>query len=541
VSAGPHRWARRGLLLLLAAQALVGLFWLARNLGDVPEYNDTLDYIRCSRSLEVPGYRGVAYPLFLAAIDRLVGGEDLEVADEASADEHPGAGRVKQGRADRRLPGNAFVPNPRSRQALVVQLVQLVLVAGSLTYFLRVFVAPLGGSRTHAALGGLLVWLLLADPLVGHLQLAVLTDGLTLSASLVACAALVRLLFGERQRVLHAAALFLSVLLASTLRVEKVWVLAGTLLGSLAFWWLTERRRDASARALSSARALQVACIALAAVLAALAAQRAFRGEGKRLPAYDFILDQRILFPHLVAVYPELPAEFRAAMSEDEARAHDEDVVFAWRGIEGVGGGDPELRRSLLESAARVVLRERWPWIVMDVFKDVAESVAVSYSFYGHLGALACLGRQEYGIIRADYNRWTYQQMSLYHPGTTRLYLALSGLSLLVCSVLALAHARRSRAEDSARIEPARRQAWVPIGVFVLVNALAFALTTGLVHPRYAVFAHVALLALVYRGALGWAAQPGTPGSSPALFSSPIRERGRTSEDGAGLEPGAPG
>jgi hypothetical protein len=52
----------------------------------------------------------------------------------------------------------------------------------------------------------------------------------------------------------------------------------------------------------------------------------------------------------------------------------------------------------------------------------------------------------------------------------------------------------------------------VPIGAFVLVNACAFALTTGLVHPRYAVFAHAVLLVLVYRGALGWAcAGGGTP------------------------------
>lgn len=496
-------WARRGLVLLLAAQALVGLVWLARNLGDVPEYNDTLDYIRCSRSLEVPSYRGVAYPLFLAAIDRLVGGEDLELA--AGEDERPAAGRTRQGRADRRLPGNVFVPNPRSRQALVVQLVQLAVVAGSLGFFLRTFVTPFRGSGLRPALGGLfLLLLLLADPLVAHIHLAVLTDGLTLSASLVACASLARFLSGEPRRVFHAALLFLSVLLASTLRVEKVWVLAGTVLGSLTLLWLAERRRDASPRAFSPARALQAAGIALAAVLASFAVQRAFRGEGRRLPPYDFVLDQRILFPNLVAVYPELPAEFRAAMSEEEAREHDEDVVFAWRGIEQVGGGDPERRRALLESAARVVLRERWHWIVLDVLRDTAESVGVSFSFYGHLGALAVLGKQEYGIIRADYNRWTYQQMSLYHPQMTRTYLALSGLSLLVCSVLALSHARRARAEGG-RIERARRLAWVPIGVFVLVNALAFALTTGLVHPRYAVFAHAALLALVYRGALGWA------------------------------------
>lgn len=496
-------WARRGLALLLALQVLVGLVWLVRNLGDVPEYNDTLDYIRISRTLEVPGYRGVAYPLFLAAVDRLVGGEDLELA--AGTGEAGRAGAERPRRSDRRLPGNVFVPNPRSHQALVIQLVQLVIVAGSLAHFLRVFVPPLGGSKARATLGSILLLLLLvADPLVAHLQLAVLTDGLTLSASLVACASLVRFLSGGERRVLHATLLFLSVLLASTLRVEKVWVLAGTALGSLALWWLAEPRREAGPRSLSTARALQAAAIALAAVLASFAAQRAFPGEGKRLPPYDFILDQRILFPNLVAVYPELPAEFRAEMSEAEAREHDEDVVFAWRGIEEVGGGDPARRRALLEDAARVVLRERWHWIVLDVLEDTAESVGVSFSFYGHLGALALLGKQEYGIIRADYNRWTYQQMSLYHPGLTRAYLALSGLSLIVCSVLALAQVRRSRAAGG-RIERARWLAWVPIGVFVLVNALAFALTTGLVHPRYAVFAHAALLALVYRGALGWA------------------------------------
>jgi hypothetical protein len=493
--------ARRAFLLLLAAQALSGLFWLGRNLGDVPQYSDSLEYVRTARTLEIDAYRGIAYPLFLAAIDRLVGGVALDAPVEHAVTDEERSGRTQ--RRGRARANELFEANPESRQAALLQLVQLAALAGSLFYFLRTFVAPLGGSVRTDVVAWLLIWaLLLADPLLGHLQLAVLTDGLALSASLVSCAALVRLALGRGRPAVHGTALFLAAFLASSLRVEKTWVLAGTVLGSLGLWWLAERSRAASERALSPARALRSAGIALAGLVAALVTQRAFRAESERMPAWEFMLDQRVLFPHLAAVYGELPADVRSRLSLEEAREHDQDVVVARRTIEALGGGDAALRRELIESSARVVVRERWPWIALDVVRDTAESAAATLSLYGRLGVLASIGMRRYGAIPGDYTRWTYVQMSVHHPWTTRVHLGLSGLSFVACSVLALVRVRRG----APRVERALRLAWIPVGTFVLVNALVFALSSGLVHPRYAVFAHAALLALLYRGALGWAA-----------------------------------
>ena len=55
----------------------VGLAWTVSNLGDIPHYGDTFQYMRLARRLEVPENRGPLYPLLLAATDRACSNEEL--------------------------------------------------------------------------------------------------------------------------------------------------------------------------------------------------------------------------------------------------------------------------------------------------------------------------------------------------------------------------------------------------------------------------------------------------------------------------------
>ncbi len=486
-----HR-SRRVLLGVLALYSLLGLLWLGRNLGAAPGYGDSREYVARAATLEVDAYRGVAYPLFLAAIDRIDPGPSLEEVMNAQWSEDPQA-------------RSGSIPI----ELLAIQLVQLALWAASLAYFLRVLLPPLAsGSSGLDSLGSRLLFLLLfADPLLAHYQLALLTDGPALSFSLVFCAALASYVLGRGSRRVSGTLLFLSALLAPSLRVEKVWVLAGTVLGALACWLFLARKRSADSRRVPRSRALQAAGIALAGVVVNLAVHRSFRGEDP-LPVGEFLLLHRVNYPNVSAVYDQLPEDIRSRLSWNQARFHDSGIVQARTVIDRVTGGDPALRRSLVEGIAGVVLRERWPWILLDVFRDAAENFAAPLSFYGRLGFFAWVGPEEHvRLARRDHwTRWTYKQISLYHPLATPLLLCASGLVSLLCALLALTQLRSRATAGPARSEPSAWLAWLPIGLFALANAFAFALASDLVMARYAIFAHAAWLALAYRGALGWAA-----------------------------------
>ena len=97
-------------------------------------------------------------------------------------------------------------------------------------------------------------------------------------------------------------------------------------------------------------------------------------------------------------------------------------------------------------------------------------------------------------LFNSDGTWGTVERFSEHHPQLSRLYLGSSALVFVVALALALGRRGGARARPSTP----GRSAWVPAAVLVLVNACAFALVADLVHVRYVLFAHVALLALVY-------------------------------------------
>jgi hypothetical protein len=86
----------------------------------------------------------------------------------------------------------------------------------------------------------------------------------------------------------------------------------------------------------------------------------------------------------------------------------------------------------------------------------------------------------------------------MHHPRLSRVYLCAAAAFLVICSAYAL---RRLRSGVRFTVGESGVESLVhgaPIAAFALLNGLAFALTQDLVHIRYALFAHVAILTLVY-------------------------------------------
>jgi hypothetical protein len=118
----------RALFILIAIQVILGVTWTVQNLGDVPHYGDTQEYLQLARTLKVDLYRGIAYPALLAAVNHFSGGDMLATDD----------GRTRG--------WSGF---------LILQLVQLMASLGCLAYSLHVLVKPVPlavGSRRCLAI-----------------------------------------------------------------------------------------------------------------------------------------------------------------------------------------------------------------------------------------------------------------------------------------------------------------------------------------------------------------------------------------------------
>ena len=488
-------------LALVAIQLALGVAWLAQNLDAIPDYGDTGDYLQLAQTLEVDAYRGIAYPAFIAGVNRLPGGAGLLRS----------AGRGESG--------------PKMKAGvLYLQVIQLLASLAGLAYFLRVFVVPVepraGAGWVARTAGVLLLLLLLFDPLVVHFGLSVMTDSLALAASLVFCAALADFGLGRTRRWLSGPVLLASFVLAASLRVEKLWVLACATLATLAVWLLVQRRAKPEERALPLARALGIAALVLAGSLIVSYLHPSAQADGRRWPMYDSMLHARIVFPNVSKVYDQLPQRVQSRLSRNDARTHDTDSIVGFRVINkvtgdsgrswvkdrrqaGADGTRPSAereRRAMLETIAGVVLRERWLALTADIIKDALENVAATLSFYVRLGILARTG----DVSCADGTQKTYEVLSKRRPRASLRFVASSVLLVLFSTALAALALARRRKSGAPWIERRTLVTWVPVAAFVLANACAFALRADMVHIRYMLLAHAAFLVLVFRGALDW-------------------------------------
>ncbi len=439
-----------GLYLALAA------VWTATNLGRLPPYGDSNEYLELSRTLRVDEYRGLLYPLVLRAWDL--------VADGTTA-------------------------------ILCVQLTQMIVGLLALAYFVNAFGRVAGGGSQRFGCGArsvltLLLWL---DPLVMHFNLSLMTDSLALSACLAFCAAVANLFLGVRERRARVV-LVLSMFCAANLRVEKLWILLATALAFALIWRLTTRREELATRG----RIAWVVGLALLATGATKVVHLATYTDHGRWALAETIVHQRVVFPHLTELRPKLSRDAREALTPRETRLYDRRIHNTWTVVDRVTKRDPEARRRLTDELLRVGLRERWPAIALDVASDFAENVIATPSFALRLVDWMKRGEPDAFQTRFEATPWTFVTLSFHSPRLSRsVVFAAFGLWALAFAAALVAFARSGRAPSGARL------AWLPLALVVGLNAILFAATADLVHIRYVLLSHVALLFLLYGSVAG--------------------------------------
>lgn len=481
------RYVSYAATICAAALLAVGGAWLLLGLGDVPHYGDTIEYLALARTLEVDDYRGILYPAFLAGMDRLLGAPSILRPF---------------------LVWHETGPCDLSPNFVGVQLVQAALSLAACVYFVFVFAARTpGGARacgwrawTRLALVGALLCL---DPLVAHFDLSVMTDGPALAGSLVFCAALVDLRWRRTPPLLAGTLFVLSFLLTAGLRAEKRWVLLATVALTLLAWWLLRPRARAAAEGGSGKAALVILAVATAAAFATVTlVQRAHHRETGRWPLVSSMLQQRVVFPNVVATHDALPEWIRRKLPPPSAEYFDLHHQNGRQVIDQVTRGDAAERERMVREMAAVAWRARWGRIVLDVLKDAGENVLATPSFYVRLATYAARGEQGFRqVFHSDGTRWTYTRLEQHEPLLSRVYVSLAGALFLLTLVLALARLRAARRAERGRPTRETLAYYAPLACFAALNAGLFAVSSDLVHVRYALLAHVALLLLVYSAA----------------------------------------
>lgn len=460
-------------LSLVCVTICVGFIWTLINLGDLPGYGDSSEYVQIASTMKVDRYRGILYPAVLSLV-------------------------------------RTWQEDPDTVQYYRdVQLIQLCVFLISLAYFLYVLVDTKflnkSGGRVHVVVGlGLLFTLLCFDPLIAHFNLSIMPDGLALSGSLIFCAALTDLGVRRSHPVIVGIALLLGYLLAAGVRVEKNVVLAMTTVIT-GVTWFALARRQASPQARNLRQRAVVALLIVAAGFAIVVfTQRAFYEPAGRWPTWINIAHHRIIFPNLQRVYADLPAEVRKKIHPEDAKVYDYHLINTWAVMNNVTGNAPDKLEQLTRQLVVPVLKSRGLAIAGSIVSDAAENILAPFSYYARLTYWVCGGAQESVYRGGEATSWTYHILSKPHPKISAVFSATSVGVFVVAVILSIAYMRARVKEQGWSLTPQTIITIAPSAAFCAVNALAFAMTVSLVHIRYVMFAYTLFLILFYTMAARW-------------------------------------
>jgi hypothetical protein len=336
---------------LFAVQVLTGSLWTLLAIGNVSTYGDSTDYLILARTLEIPDYRGVAYPAFIHVLSRI-------------------------------FPNYAV-------QA--VYLVQMAVSAWAAWYFLRTafrLAAP-----SSAALGRIRGWRMAAlaaatvsAPLWMHFSLAVMPDILVSSFTLLFIAALAASCASEAG-ILRKRSLALAWVMAGMLpllRPEKIYVVlplvAGAyLLSAVPAWRRESRNRVIRAQLLGG----------LTFILSILAVVHGIRGffpqASSRNPPFSNVrvrLANRVTYGVFKDVYPYLePATRERIGPKDVERitAHRRNLNLV---LKRILTGDPAQDNPLLDDIILQSLARQPAKVLYRAAFDLSSYLLVPAAFY---------------------------------------------------------------------------------------------------------------------------------------------------------------
>ncbi|MGY4643129.1 hypothetical protein [Cellulomonas sp. URHB0016] len=457
------RWTAAAVAVTGVVQVLLGLWWWCANLGSIPEYGDTPEYLVESVTFAIDGYRTLAYPLVLRAA--------MDVGDTLGIPWHP-----------------------------LVAGVQLV-VSVLATWFLVRAVTPTMQRRWVAAVTAVVVTL----PLPLHYTVAVLTDSLAASALLVFAAGLARVVARDDRRPAAVVAVAGGCAASVLIRPDRTYICLG--IAGVAGIYLLVRllRHHLTMRAFGVGVVILVTCAVVPAFAAtALNEQTQTADLGRQQQTVSGALFDRIAYEHLEELAPLLDPEIAAEVPDPPA-------VEAF---DSRGTALAQLRASTGADGVNAVIRAAIGCCALEVAGQTALDVA-----HVALGPFAVSADWLSGA--STYSQWDFTRMAGPQPALSRAVMAwsvvMSALLVLVIAVVSVA-CRRGWAEDKAL-----GGVLLVLGTTALACAAFFTLMTSLdPNPRYTLVTQMIIAAapLALLARVRFAPAPLPPGADRA--SAPV-------------------
>ncbi len=422
---------KRALLYLIialgAAQVLLGGFWILRNLGHIPQYGDTPEYLRLAQTLALDNFRTILYPLFLRGPLWL----------------------------STRLP----IP-----YQTIVYLCQLIVSYLSLLYLFTMLrpVSRRGTDQTakrqSVAINIGLALFVFTTPLVAHYNLSVLSDSFALSFTIIFVASLVGLFAKGSARYGYGAAVMGAYTLMAITRPERL-LIGLAVAGAVALYF-------AVAAALKHRIVLHPKVIILiVAIAVGFAGATIINNYGRGAaaqrtqPSLAVSLYARVTWPRLAKAYKYLPADIKKIITREDAITSDRWPTYYNRVVLDKILGHKHGGAAAMNRITEVTWSHYYPEIVWSTVGD----------FTGNLLAPATEALNF--AIRNQSTDYVESRMSAGHPALTKLYRNYSAVLLGLLIIIAIFAALR-RIPGALPGGSAAAVILTFIGVFALFFAL---------------------------------------------------------------------
>lgn len=281
------------LALLMLIQIGLGIVWMARNFDTIPGFGDTTEYIELSKTFALDEYRPILYPLIL--------------------------------RVARKLSGTSF-----HRYVYVFQTTLSLLCMCHAVYTLdRVRRGDFGVKPTR---GRVALWLfgglwLTTVPMIACFNLTLLTDSIATSLLVLFLSVGVQVIYAGRFSVGQGVLLLMSLVGQCLIRADRLYS-SLLVLGILTVMALIRNPRGRRALLIGAAC---VAALTLAVVNVVGSATQVRGRNGRVQTTLDFVLLDRVVWPHMVENYRYFPREIQQNITLAEAQtfdSHNNNVMY---------------------------------------------------------------------------------------------------------------------------------------------------------------------------------------------------------------------
>ncbi len=294
-------------IALIAIQIGISVVWMSKNIAAFPLFGDSNEYLELSRTFALDEYRPILYPLILNGIQTLG-----------------------------QLTGIPF--------QLLTYVIQTVLNFTAIFYGVTIVERMLSERQEHSisriCLRLLISCYILTIPMMTFMNFSILTDSLATTLLIVLLTELILLSSEDRPSWIHIPITGLSLFAESLLRADRQY----SCLLLLILFLLVRLLKKRSSR-LYTLLAILFVCGLIPLATRTINHHTQTPGLNGRIQTNaDFILLDRIVWPHMEENYDSFPDEIKSILTKKDARVFDEhnnNVMYQMAPlVEGAVGSD---------------------------------------------------------------------------------------------------------------------------------------------------------------------------------------------------------